>query len=337
MTGDDFADRGAKVLQQLAQEQAEQGTATQRTPVLKSAADLAAQTFQPIKWAVPEIIPEGLTIAAGRPKSGKSWLMMSTAVGVAGGGYALGNVKCIAGDVLYLALEDTDRRLQGRMKALLQGEPAPAALQFSTAWPKADEGGAGHVLTWLREHRASARLVVIDTLAKIRGKPDRNKGVYENDYQAIVIWKRMADHFNVPIVLVHHLNKDTSTNDPLNAVSGTAGLTGAADTIIVLKREPNDPHGLLYVRGRDVNEAEIALEFDKDTGRWTKLGAAADFRKSEERRAVVRAILDAGQPLRPSEIADAIGKKAANVRVLLHKMSKSGDIAALVDGRYAVP
>jgi hypothetical protein len=92
---------------------------------LTSAADLVSREFKEPKWAVPQIIPEGLSIFAGKPKTGKSWGALDFAVAVAGGYLALGNIQCKQGDVLLLALEDNHRRLQQRLKAVLQGYPAP--------------------------------------------------------------------------------------------------------------------------------------------------------------------------------------------------------------------
>lgn len=301
---------------------------------LVSAADLVEREFKPPKWAVPDLVPEGLSILAGRPKTGKSWMALDFALAVAGGGDALGNTPCEAGDVLALLLEDTDRRLHGRIKAVLQGVPAPANLDIATTWKRADDGGLDDLRAWLASH-PNARLVIIDTLQKIRGARGRDAGVYEDDYRAVASFKQLADEFTVPIVLIHHVRKE-GASDPLDAVSGTAGLTGSADTIIVLKREPNDPHGLLYVRGRDVNEAEVALQFDNETGKWLRLGPGADFRKSEERRAIIRALCDGGA-MTPREVAEAIGKKAGAVRVTLHRMIKAGDVSRHVDGKYAAP
>jgi hypothetical protein len=302
---------------------------------LTSAADLVAREFKEPKWAVPQIVAEGLTILAGKPKTGKSWAALDFAVAVAGGYSALGNVECQQGDVLLLALEDNDRRLNQRLKAVLQGQPAPAALQIATQWRRADAGGLDDLLGWLREHHKTARLVVIDTLQMIRGDRSKTAGIYADDYQAIGSLKALADKANVPFVVVHHLRKETA-GDPLESVSGTAGITGSADTILVLKREPNDSLGLLYVRGRDVPEAEIAMQFDEATGKWLRLIGADDFRRSKERNAIIRVLLDLAEPMTPAEIADAIGKSSSkgSVRVLLHKMRKAGDVVKSADGRY---
>jgi hypothetical protein len=62
-----------------------------------------------------------ITLFAGKPKIGKSWLLLHAAIAVARGGFTLGEIKCPEGDVPYCALEDNLRRLKSRMIKL----PAP--------------------------------------------------------------------------------------------------------------------------------------------------------------------------------------------------------------------
>ncbi len=120
-------------------------------------------------------------------------------------------------------------------------------------------------------------------------------------------------------------------------MSGTAGLTGALDTILVLKREAGDPYAMLYVRGRDVHEQEFALRFDNETGKWTRLGPAEDFRRSEERREIIRTLIEADEPLTPTQIAQAISKNSGAVRRLLGKMRSDSEVVRQADGKYAAP
>src|SRR3984893_14114994 len=119
---------------------------------LTSAADLVARQFTEPKRAVPQTVAEGLTILAGKPKTGKSWAALDFTVAVAGGYSALGNIECQQGDVLLLALEDNDRRLHQRLKAVLQGQTAPAALEIATQWRRADAGGLLDLQAWLSAH-----------------------------------------------------------------------------------------------------------------------------------------------------------------------------------------
>jgi len=238
----------------------------------------------------------------------------------------------VQGEVLYLALEDTQRRLNGRIKAVLQGITAPPALQFTTEWKRADSGGLEDLEIWLQKY-PNARLVLIDTLQKVRGTRKRDAGVYEDDYRVIAEFKKLSDKYTVPFLMVHHLNK-MGNDDPLMAVSGTAGITGSADTILVLSREASDKNAILYVRGRDVNESEAAIQFDNETGKWLRLGKAQDWRISEERRLIIKVLIDEG-PMHPKEVAHILGKTMNNIRVTLHRMCKDGEINKLQDGRFS--
>lgn len=324
---------GQQRAREYIQRKASEPAPTPLLPATVTADDLMQREYKPPKWAVPDLVPEGLTILAGKPKTGKSWLALDFCVSVASGSHALGNVKCEPGYVLYLALEDTHRRLQGRLRAVLQGSPGPRDLQIATEWSRADKGGLVEMQSWLRVHKG-ARLVVVDTLQKVRGARGREAGIYEDDYKVVADFKKLADEFTVPIILVHHQNKGQN-EDPLLSVSGTAGITGSADTVLVLQREANDINAELYVRGRDVNEVNVAIQFNAETGKWLKLGKADDWRVSEARRAIVKALMG-GDRMTPKELAMATGKKANSIHFLLHKMKKDGEVHQGADGKYGL-
>ena len=118
-------------------------------PTIITAAELHRREFEPLKWVVPGYVPEGFTLLSGRPKIGKSWLNLDIALGVARGSTCLGGIQCEKGEVLYLALEDNQRRLKSRidkltevtMDATFVREPWPPNLHLATQWPRADEGG----------------------------------------------------------------------------------------------------------------------------------------------------------------------------------------------------
>ena len=117
------------------------------TPSIFSLRDLLSWELPPVRWAVPEILPEGLTLLAGKPKLGKSWLALSLALSIAAGGVALGKQPVAQGDVLYLALEENARRLQARARQLLASmTEVPAGMEFALDWPRLAEGGL--ILAW---------------------------------------------------------------------------------------------------------------------------------------------------------------------------------------------
>ena len=302
-------------------------------PPTITAAALAGKRFEDPRWAVPGVLPEGLSLLIAPPKKGKSFLILGVGVAVAAGGVALGKVQVDAGDVLYLALEDGERRLQERLLRLLDGEPASERLHLATEWPALDAGGLDRLDGWLAAH-PEARLVAVDTLARVRPAPSRGGSVYLDDYAVAADLKRVADRHRVAMVVVHHARK-AEAEDPLDAVSGTAGLAGAADAVLVLRREIGRANASLYVRGRDVPEADHALAFDPVTGRWNLLGDAADYRLTEGRAAVVELLRERG-PMAPKPIAEALGADRGNVRVTLHRMAQAGQLVAS-GGTYYLP
>ena len=129
-------------------------------------------------------------------------------------------------------------------------------------------------------------------------------------------------------------------DDVFDTVSGSRGVTGAADTILVLQRHAGGV--ALHATGRDIDETETAVQFDKATCRWAivgKLGGAADIRMSDERKRVVQALADAGEPMSSEQI-----RRAANLRgtrntvdVLLGKMVKDGQVVRAARGKYGLP
>ena len=123
----------------------------------------------------------------------------------------------------------------------------------------------------------------------------------------------------------HHVRK-MDADDPFDTVSGTLGLTGAADTLLILKRQSGGV--TLFAKGRDIEESETAIQFEKNTCRWTILGAAADVHRSAERRSIMDTLAksdDAG--LSVSEIVAAVeGSNRNAIEVLLHKMKEAEEV-----------
>lgn len=308
------------------------------TPKLRTAwtaDELMAEQFPPPRWAVPDLIAEGVSLLAGPPKVGKSWLSLGLALAVAGGDAALGSIPTQAGAVLYLALEDTPRRLQARMRRILAGQPAPRGLTLATMCPPLPEGGTTAIAAWLARN-PDARMVVIDVFAKVRGRPAPGVSAYDADYAAIGYAKRLADDHAVAVVLVHHVRK-AAAEDYLTEVSGTNGLAGAADATLVLKRPRGEADGMLYVTGRDVDEAEYALRFTPDAGAWTLLdGPPGDYAMSDTRAAIVRQVR-ANPGSTPKAIAEATGISPSNVNKTCQRMAADGQLVVDPGGRYRVP
>lgn len=298
-----------------------------------SAAELMTAELLPLVWVVPTLMPTGLTLLAGKPKMGKSWLAMEIGIAVATGRTLMFRVECPRAGVLYLALEDSVRRFQTRLSALLQGKPVPANLFGRVEWPTMDKGGLERLEAFLLAH-ADVRLVIVDTLAKVRSPSSRSANAYAEDYAALAGLKRLADTRGVAMLMIHHVRKMPS-EDPFEAISGTNGLTGAADTNMVLVRKPNSSEAVLHVKGRDVVDMQLALSFHTDPMGWELVGdVPGEPACSESREAVLVALSSAAEGLTPKQVARLLGRKESSVRYLLRAMLRDGQISQDASGRY---
>ncbi len=297
-------------------------------PKLKSAADLLAQDFAPIRWLIPGLLPEGLMLLAARPKVGKSWLALDVAIACATGGCVLDR-PVARGDVLYLALEDSDRRMHSRLLKLGATGEGLGDLQYATEWPRGAAGAAA-IHEWIAAH-PNARLVVIDVFTKLRATTEGRETAYSVDYQDVAMLKPPPDR-PVSILLVHHTRKAES-DDPLDSISGTLGIGGAADGAWILKRARGAGEAELHLIGRDLEEeGAFAVRFDRDSCRWQWVGEAWRVRISAERRQALDAL--AKQPMRPCELATALRKSQEAARKIIHDMAKDGQVERGLDGRY---
>ncbi|WP_374139805.1 AAA family ATPase [Sphingomonas sp. 32-62-10] len=298
-----------------------------------SARALMTMTFPPIKFIVPGYIVEGLTIFAGAPKLGKSWACLGFGIAVASGGMAFGSIRCEQGAVLYLALEDNPRRLQSRLKQLRLPE-MPEALTLQTEWPSLDGECLHEIETWL-DGTPTARLIIIDVFARIKSAIGSKEAQYEADYRSITALQQLAGRHGIAIVLVHHTRK-MDAEDPFDAVSGTRGLTGAADSVLVLKRDGVGESAVLYGRGRDLHEIETAMEFDRNTGSWRIRGDASSIAKTPERQDILDLLGRAIDPMTPTQIASALGKERTNISHQLQALFNESKVLRAKGGKWSL-
>ena len=92
--------------------------------------------------------------------------------------------------------------------------------------------------------------------------------MYAGDYDDISALKGISDQYGIAVVVVHHVRKLRDANDPFNEVTGSTGITGAADTSFLLKRSRSSETGTLLATGRDIAYQELTLKFNKDSHLW---------------------------------------------------------------------
>jgi len=295
-----------------------------------TAADLMRKTFPEPRWAVPNLLTEGVNILAGKPKKGKSILALNLGISIPLGGLALGQIPVEKGAAIILALEDTERRLQGRLRQMLCEEGAPANLHLFTKWPRMDAGGLELLEAKIRKI-PDVRFVVIDTLQKFR-KPMRNNGnLYQEDYETVAQIKDIADRLSVCILLIHHLRK-AQADDPFDTLSGSLGLTGGADGILVMERSKGNT--ILHVTGRDVEEAEYAIELDRQMLAWRLLGTRAEVKSNRDQQQIYDALKQANEPCSPKELSEITGLNIRYVKNTLGKFIEDGSAQKAGHGKY---
>lgn len=310
-------------------------------PRIWSLTDLLATEFPPPAWAVPGLLSEGLTILAGKPKLGKSWIALNLALTIAAGGKALGAVKVTPGDVLYLSLEDRVRRVKDRALKVLSGLSceASARLHIAVEWPRQDQGGLDHLASWL-ESVPSPRLVIIDVWGRFRPPSRGARSAYEQDYEQVVGLKSLIDHYRTSALLIHHCKKGAS-EDAVEEVSGTLGLAGATDGTLVLTRSRSETEAELFVTGRDCEEQKIALSFDPKTFVWTSHGKSGEHTESKLKASLIALFKrNAGAVLGFAEIVESLkvgDEKRAYLRNVLGRMTDEHMIRRVGPGRFRWP
>ena len=141
------------------------------TPTRTTTAAILASSAPPVRWVIPDYVGEGLTILAGRRNSGKSWLALDWAIAVARGGSAMGSVACEPGDVLYVDLENGERRIRSRLDTFFaRGKPPrlPRLEWLNEAPPDKDFVA---ILDDWRRAAQEPRLVVIDASHPLQPSP----------------------------------------------------------------------------------------------------------------------------------------------------------------------
>ncbi len=217
-------------------------------------------------FIVENLIPQGLSVLSGSSKIGKSWLMLWLGIQVARGNPVWGfeTHKC---DVLYLCLEDTFARIQSRLYQLT--DEAPTELRIATTSFHIGGGLEQQIEQYLNDY-PKTKLVIIDTFQKVRDSRSATgkSGMYSSDYDDVSALKSISDKCGIAVIVVHHVRKLKDLHDPFNEVTGSTGITGAADTSFILRRSRTDETGTLLATGRDIEYQELTLRFNQHTHLW---------------------------------------------------------------------
>jgi len=229
-----------------------------------SMSELYETVYQSRPPVIDGLLYSGTYLFAGAPKVGKSFFMAQLAYHVSTG-LSLWGYTVHKGTVLYLALEDDHRRLQGRLYRMF-GMDGNDNLRFAIYAKQLGVGLEEQLKKFVQEH-PDTKLIIIDTLQKVR-EAGGDKYSYANDYEVVGKLKRLADDCGICLLLVHHTRKQQA-DDKFDMISGTNGLLGAADGAFLLQKEKRtDGSAILDVAGRDQQEQRLYLTKDRERLVW---------------------------------------------------------------------
>ncbi|OCJ06095.1 hypothetical protein A6U85_03775 [Agrobacterium sp. 13-626] len=303
-----------------------------------NAMDLLKVSFPIKRETVPGIIPTGCLILAGAPKVGKSWFVLQLAIAVATGRDFLG-VPAEKGGVLYLALEDGFSRLQKRILAQEGNEvPDLELFELQTEIEKADRGGLKEIEQYLIDN-PDTRMVVIDVLKMFRAGRNSKTNPYDQDYADIRPLTALANKYKVTIIIVHHTNKGNALAvDPFDKVSGTGGISGAADGTLILSPDETGSIGL-YGRGRDFQEFDMFLRLNQDFCIWEPTNApeAVEKHGGDLQAAILKQLKRAESSMGANALSQLIDYPAKSISHAFGKLAAKGKIKKERYGNYVLP
>ncbi len=290
-----------------------------------TAQQLYDAVFPPPVFAVDGLIPEGLTLLIARPKIGKSWMALQLGVAVGTGGHALGQtVK--QGKALYLALEDSPLRMQSRMFKM-QRAPRATDMTIVHTWrPLSEDAALTELMTKIEE--GGYTLVIVDTLQRAVGGASVVKDAARLS-KILGTLQQFALQNHIALVIVHHSRKSatdiaTGGGDVIDDAMGGTEIAGVTDAVIGIYRKRGDSAATMRVTGRDIEEKELAVEFDKKLFCWQVVGEAGSVKADTLQAAILETIKEFGGLATVTQVAKFLEKDKSNVRKELLELVDKG-------------
>ncbi len=259
--------------------------------------NLYTQEMKPVEWLIKDLIPKGMTIFGGKSKTGKSYLITNIVSALAQRRWMFEEDSATAyhgpqGEILYLALEDSERRIQKRLRDI-DPDPDLAALkrylQIRIKWPMLYPSGIIAIREWAAAQKNPV-LVVIDVIAKVWNKSAKTSGggLYAEEYSMFGPLADLARDCNMSVIVVTHTTK-SKESDVFDEILGGAGTAGPADSLMVLSKVTgvgNKKKRMLAIRGKDIDDTHLQFIVEQEGAQWTCEGESDEVRMTEERESV---------------------------------------------------
>jgi len=299
-----------------------------------TATTLLAKTFAPLRCFVDEILAEGMTILGGKPKKGKSYLALDMSLSIAVGRQAFMKFPTEKAQVLYVSLEDGERRLQRRLRAIQPNITTPQGLDFLYTFPRLGDGA----LEALQHYAQTYQVIIIDVIGRIlpaQTPARKSLSEYQEMSDVLSPIQQLAMEKNVAILIIDHLRK-ASVEDDGDAIMGTQSKLGSADHALIYGRKGEEKDGVLKVFGRDLEEDKFVLSMVD--GHLEFLGRGELYEVDSEQNKIISLLEEEHRPMAIPEIMKAMGINGdahyKRFRVLMHRLYAEDRVGRTKRGLY---
>jgi Bifunctional DNA primase/polymerase, N-terminal/AAA domain/Primase C terminal 1 (PriCT-1) len=283
---------------------------------------------------VDGLIYNGLTLLAGAPKSAKSFLVLQLALAVANGNKFLNQRDVLKpGRVLYLALEESPKRTSTRMRKLQKLESIYLQ-NISMVYDLLPllSGGLDQLRLMAREQSPS--LIIIDTFVAAIGNGTAKRDVFRSEYSEMNTLHALAQEFDTSVFLVHHKRKTVAGSTALDSVSGSAGITAAADSIWTIDKQ-QDCMSCIAITGRDTEDQTLSLKFGQDPFGWELIGTGDAIKTMSLEREIYSVLREEGAQT-PARLAILLRMNVNEIRRSVYDLSARGFINRIANGSYSL-
>jgi hypothetical protein len=306
---------------------------TSRLPKPKTAKEIASTTYVGPNFVVEDLIPIGLTLLGGSPKSGKTILATAMALAAGTGQPFLSDIRVHRAKVLFISLEDSERRFHTRLSHLALEFPATDDVLFINSWNTEGQDPVELLREYLDENREIG-MVIIDPWALFTGQHAAQQSGYKYDYKQVRSIKNLADSRGIAIVIIHHTVKRKS-EDWVGDYYGSFAMPGAADALLCIDKARGAETAVLRATGRDVADQTIGIMRAQNGYRWVRFnGSPEENAVTPEQSEVLTLLRQTGRPMRLSELVKATGKQAPNLNNILKRLTEKGLVRKASHGLY---
>lgn len=301
---------------------------------LPTVRELFVEKIPDLQWIIPGFLPEGLSLIAAKPKSGKSFMVLNICTALSTGGVLFDKYQCKKTRVLYISLEDSKRRIRSRLTTIFNSldiSSKPELFHYLTHFPQLEHGGLEKLIEILSGNNKFG-LIAIDTMSKFMPPKDNAKDSYIENYRIMGKLHDLTKRNPISILLIHHLRKNSESDSPFDLILGSTAIPASADSMYVIKKSSTGTY--LHCTGRDLEPMELPIEFDGETGLW-RMNNLSTIQVSEQRQKILE-ILSPEKILSPKEISDEGKLSHGSCKVLLGKMLKDEVLKQPEPGKYQI-